>query len=110
MQERVSNERGRQLSRPYRMNTRISSTVETSVYVLATAMTPRYSGLILSSILQGKRLYTENGTQYPGMVYSELNTPLLPSTQADSLGLPPLLLALAVDCVARRVLRFEPRP
>jgi hypothetical protein len=45
---------GRQLRRPYRMNTRISSAVETSVYVLATAMTPRYGGLILFSVLQGK--------------------------------------------------------
>jgi hypothetical protein len=31
------------------MNTRISSAVETSVYVLATVMTPRYSRSILSS-------------------------------------------------------------
>jgi hypothetical protein len=36
------------------MNTRISSAVETSVYVLATVMTPRCSRSILSSILQGK--------------------------------------------------------
>jgi hypothetical protein len=37
---------GRQ-RRPYRMNTRVSSAVETSVYVLATVMTPRYSRSIL---------------------------------------------------------------
>jgi hypothetical protein len=65
------------------------------VYVLATVMTPRYSRSILSSILQGKRPCTENGTQYPGLVYSELNTLLLPSTQADSSGVAPLVLALA---------------
>jgi len=40
------------------MNTRISSAVETSVYVLATVMTPRCSRSILSSILQGKPPYT----------------------------------------------------
>ena len=56
------------------MNTRISSAIETSVYVLATVMTPRCSRSILSSILQGKRPYTENGTKYPGLVYSEVNT------------------------------------
>ena len=60
------------------MNTRISSAVETSVYVLATVMTPRCSRSILSFILQGKPPYTENGTQYPGLVYSELNTHLYP--------------------------------
>ena len=49
------------------MNTKISSAVETSVYVLATVMTPRCSRSILSSILQGKPPYTENGTQYPGL-------------------------------------------
>ncbi len=64
------------------MNTRISA-IATSVYVLVTVM-PRYSRSILSSILQGKprsgssgaRTYTENGTQYPGPVYSKVNTPL----------------------------------
>ena len=64
------------------MNTRISA-IATSVYVLVTVM-PRYSRSILSSILQGKPRsggtgagpYTENGTQYPGLVYSEVNTPL----------------------------------
>ena len=64
------------------MNTRISA-IATSVYVLVTVM-PRYSRSILSSILQGKprsgsssgaRTYTENGTQYPGPVYSKVNTP-----------------------------------
>ena len=34
------------------MNTRISSAIETSVYVLVTVMTPRYSRSILSSILK----------------------------------------------------------
>jgi hypothetical protein len=68
------------------INTRISSAIETSVYVLVTVMTTRYSGSILSSILQGElrsggtgaggTALTENGTQYPGLVYSELNTPL----------------------------------
>ena len=65
------------------MNTRISTAIETSVYVLVTVMT-RYSRSILSSILQGKPrsggtgagTYTEHGTQYPGLVYSEVNTPL----------------------------------
>ena len=60
------------------MNTRISSAIETSVYLLATVMT-KYSRSILSSILQGKprsretgsgaqpyQPCTENGTQYPG--------------------------------------------
>jgi hypothetical protein len=64
------------------MNTRISA-IATSVYVLVTVM-PRYSRSILSSILQGKPrsggtgagTYTENGTQYPGLGYSEVNTPL----------------------------------
>jgi hypothetical protein len=51
------------------------------VYVLATVMTSRYSRSILSSILQGKPPYTENGTQYPGLVYSELNTLLDASGQ-----------------------------
>ena len=54
------------------MNTRISSAIETSVYVLVTVMTTRYSGSILSSILQGKRrsegnrrgAYNGDGTQY----------------------------------------------
>ena len=71
------------------MNTRISA-IATSVYVLVTVM-PRYSRSILSSILQGNPrsggtgagTYTENGTQYPGLVYSEVNTPLT-STQAES--------------------------
>ena len=62
------------------MNTR-SSAIATSVYVLVTVM-PRYSRSILSSILQGKPRsggtgagpYTENGTQYPSLVYSEVNT------------------------------------
>ena len=62
------------------MNTRISA-IATSVYVLVTVM-PRYSRSILSSILQGKPrsgqperdLHTENGTQYPSVVYSEVNT------------------------------------
>jgi hypothetical protein len=77
----IQNERGRQLRRPYRMNTRMSA-IATSVYVLVTVM-PRYSRSILSSILQGKPRsepgagpYTENGPQYPGLVYSEVNTPL----------------------------------
>lgn len=56
------------------MNTRISA-IATSVYVLVTVM-PRYSRSILSSILQGKPPYTENATQYPSLVYSEVNTPL----------------------------------
>ena len=64
------------------MNTRISA-IATSVYVLVTVM-PRYSRSILSSILQGNPrsggtgagTYTENGTQYPGLVYSEVNTSL----------------------------------
>jgi hypothetical protein len=56
------------------------------VYVPAKVMT-RHSRSILSSILQGKprsgetgsgaqpyQPYTENGTQYPGLVYSEVNT------------------------------------
>jgi hypothetical protein len=51
------------------MNTRISA-IATSVYVLVTVM-PRYSRSILSSMT-----YTENGTQYPGPVYSKVNTPL----------------------------------
>ncbi len=61
------------------MNTRISTAIETSVYVLVTVMT-RYSRSILSSILQlrfgetGAGTYTEHGTQYPGLVYSEVNT------------------------------------
>ena len=54
------------------------------MYVLATVMTPRYSRSILFSILKanprsggtGAGTYTENGTQYPGLVYSEVNTPL----------------------------------
>ena len=64
------------------MNTRISA-IATSVYVLVTVM-PRYSRSIPSSILQGKLrsggsgagTYTENGTQYPCPMYSEVNTPL----------------------------------
>ncbi len=56
------------------MNTRISTAIETSVYVLVTVMT-RYSRSILSSILQGKPrsggtgagTYTEHGTQYPSL-------------------------------------------
>ena len=80
---------GRQLTRPYRMNTRISA-IATSVYVLVTVM-PRYSRSILSSILQGKPRsggtgagpYTENGMQYPSLVYSEVNTSS-PSAQAES--------------------------
>jgi hypothetical protein len=64
------------------MNTR-SSAIATSVYVLVTVML-KYSRSILSSILQGRPRsggtgagpYTENGTQYPGLVYSEVNTPL----------------------------------
>ena len=64
------------------MNTR-SSAIATSVYVLVTVML-KYSPSILSSILQGRPRsggagagpYTENGTQYPGLVYSEVNTPL----------------------------------
>ena len=82
----VSNERCRQLRRPYRMNTRISSAIETSVYVLVTVMTPRYSSRSIffpPSLRQtpsrgtgaGAAL-TENGTQYAGPVYSEVNTPL----------------------------------
>ena len=75
-------ETARQLRQPYRMNTKISA-IATSVYVLVTVM-PRYSRSIVSSILQGKPrsggtgagTYTENGTQYPGLVYSEVNTPL----------------------------------
>ena len=71
------------------MNTR-SSAIATSVYVLVTVM-PKYSRSILSSILQGKPRsggtgagpYTENGTQYPGLVYSEVNTSS-PSAQAES--------------------------
>ena len=58
------------------MKTRISA-IATSVYVLVTVM-PRYSRSILSSILQGKpRSGSSSGarTQYPGPVYSELNTP-----------------------------------
>ena len=62
------------------MNTRISA-IATSVYVLVTVM-PRYSRSILSSILRGRPRcwgagagpYTENGTQYPNPVYSEVNT------------------------------------
>jgi hypothetical protein len=61
------------------MNTRISA-IATSVYALVTVM-PRYSRSILSSIFQGNPLwatgagpYTENGTQYPGLVYSEVST------------------------------------
>ena len=65
------------------MNTRISA-IATSVYVLVTVM-PKYSRSILSSILQGKPRpgktgagpYTENGTQCPGLVYSEVNTLLI---------------------------------
>ena len=71
------------------MNTRISA-IATSVYVLVTVM-PRYSRSILSSILQGKPRsggtgagpYTENGMQYPSLVYSEVNTSS-PSAQAES--------------------------
>ena len=62
------------------MKPRISA-IATSVYVLVTVM-PRYSRSILSSVLQGNPrsggpgagAYTENGTQYPGLVYSEVNT------------------------------------
>ena len=62
------------------MNTRISA-IATSVYALVTVM-PKYSRSILSSILQGKPRsgatgagpHTENGTQYPSLVYSEVNT------------------------------------
>ena len=51
--------------------------------MLVTAM-PRYSRSILSSILQGNPrsgrigagTYTENGTQYLGLAYIEVNTPL----------------------------------
>ena len=73
------------------MNTRISA-IATSVYVLVTVM-PRYSRSILSSILQGKPRsggtgagpYTENGMQYPSLVYSEVNTSS-PSAQAEVSG------------------------
>jgi len=62
-------------------DTRISA-IATSVYVVVTVM-PRYSRSILSSIFEGKPrsgspgagTYTENGTQYPGPVYSKVNTP-----------------------------------
>ena len=71
------------------MNTRISA-IATSVYVLVTVML-KYSRSILSSILQGKPRsggtgagpYTENGMQYPSLVYSEVNTSS-PSAQAES--------------------------
>ena len=63
------------------MNIRISA-IATSV-MLVTVM-PRNSRSILFSIgkprsgrnRSGGALYTENGTQYPGQVYSEVNTPL----------------------------------
>ena len=64
------------------MKTRISA-IATSVYVLVTVSpgtavpffppsfkaNPRSGGT-------GAGTYTENGTQYPGLVYSEVNTPL----------------------------------
>ena len=60
------------------MKTRISA-IATSVYVLVTVM-PRYSRSILSSRQTPLRRKPErgptlNGTQYPGLVYSEVNTP-----------------------------------
>ena len=64
------------------MNIRVSA-IATSV-MLVTVM-PRNSRSILFSIgrqtplrTEPERgaLYTENGTQYPGQVYSEVNTPL----------------------------------
>ena len=67
------------------MNTRISSGIETSVYVLVTVMTPRYSSRSKffppsfkanpapEEPERGPAL-TEIGTQYPGLVYSEVNT------------------------------------
>src|SRR6478672_10397616 len=64
------------------MNIRISA-IATSV-MLVTVM-PRNSRSILFSIGKprsgrnrsgGGALYTENGRQYPGQVYSEVNTPL----------------------------------
>ena len=71
------------------MNTR-SSAIATSVYVLVTVML-KYSRSILSSILQGRPRsggtgagpYTENGTQYPGLVYSEVNTPINPQRKRN---------------------------
>ena len=62
------------------MNIRISA-IATSV-MLVTVM-PRNSRSILSSVPEGKPRsggtgavpYTENGTQYPGPVYSKVNTP-----------------------------------
>ena len=60
----------------------IRSAIANSV-MLVTVM-PRNSRSILFSIgkprsgrnRSGGALYTENGTQYPGQVYSEINTPL----------------------------------
>jgi hypothetical protein len=59
----------------------IRSAIANSV-MLVTVM-PRNSRSILFSIGKPRSgrnrsggLYTENGTQYPGQVYSEINTPL----------------------------------
>ena len=80
------------------MNTRISSAIETSVYVLATVMTPRYSSRSIffppsfkanpapEEPERGPAL-TEIGTQYPGLVYSEVNTPL--TIDASGISNPP---------------------
>ena len=85
------------------MNTRISSGIETSVYVLVTVMTPRYSSRSKffppsfkanpapEEPERGPAL-TENGTQYPGPVYSEVNTPLTIDASGIS-GTHPIALA-----------------